>query len=149
VTLTRGEPELGVGSVLVSNKIGTLLAAIADYVSARPLRAVRCAPLSASNCARSRESCRSLWKPGAGIVSLAPVRSTNDWSEAKFGDQDLDFGEVKGQQHVKRAVEVAAAGGPPKRLNGSDVDLGSGVQPGPILLARRAPEAAQRFGGWP
>jgi magnesium chelatase family protein len=34
VALTRGEPELGVGSVLDSNQIGTLLAAIADYVSA-------------------------------------------------------------------------------------------------------------------
>jgi hypothetical protein len=46
-----------------------------------------------------------------GEISLELVRSTNDWSEAKFADQDLDFGEVKIQQHVKRAVEVAAAGG--------------------------------------
>jgi hypothetical protein len=46
-----------------------------------------------------------------GEISLEPVRSTNDWSEAKFGNQDLGFGEVRGQQHGKRPVEVAAAGG--------------------------------------
>ena len=35
--------------------------------------------------------------------NLSGIGAPNQWSEAKFGDQDLDFGEVKGQQHDKRA----------------------------------------------
>jgi magnesium chelatase family protein len=36
-------------------------------------------------------------------IALEPLRSTNGGLEAGSAEQDLDFGEVKGQQHVKRA----------------------------------------------
>jgi predicted ATPase with chaperone activity len=39
------------------------------------------------------------------------LRSVNGWTQTGSGERKLDFGAVKGQQHVKCAVEVAAAGG--------------------------------------
>jgi magnesium chelatase family protein len=44
-----------------------------------------------------------------GDKVLEPVRTLNGWSDVGPAEQDLDFGEVKGQQHVKRAVEVVSA----------------------------------------
>jgi magnesium chelatase family protein len=45
------------------------------------------------------------------IDSVEPVREDPRDTLSQHGASDLDFSDVKGQAHVKRALEVAAAGG--------------------------------------
>jgi magnesium chelatase family protein len=47
----------------------------------------------------------------AGLVGILPVRIDPDDILGEFDAIDNDFSDVKGQEHVKRAIEVAVAGG--------------------------------------
>jgi len=61
-----------------------------------------------------------------------PVRVTQEDLNLEAPDYAVDFGEVKGQQHVKRALEVAAAGG-------HNVIMIGPPGAGKTMLARRMP----------
>jgi magnesium chelatase family protein len=63
-----------------------------------------------------------------GDVSLVPVRSINGWPATETAEQDLDFGEVKGQriQTCRRATPRAAQHshhGPIPALSGAGDDI--------------------------
>ncbi len=64
--------------------------------------------------------------PGVEVIAVSSLRQLSDWAEgdielpvieSDFGKESeqyqflTDFQEIKGQEHVKRALEVAAAGG--------------------------------------
>jgi magnesium chelatase family protein len=68
----------------------------------------------------------------AGRVAIAPVPYTRTPAPREEQWQGTDFADIKGQEHVKRALEVAAAGGHNLMMSGPP---GSGK----TLLARALP----------
>ena len=54
-----------------------------------------------------------------GDIALEPMRSVNGWSDVGSAEQDLDFGEVKGQQHSN----VPSKSPPPGDIIFSPLDL--------------------------
>jgi magnesium chelatase family protein len=74
----------------------------------------------------------------AGREPIAPLASTGIPEPPEVSWEGTDFGDIKGQEHVKRALEVAAAGGHNVLLSGPP---GSGK----TLLARAMPSILPRM----
>ena len=68
----------------------------------------------------------------AGVEPIAPVPYTGVPAPKREQWKGTDFGDIKGQEHVKRALEIAAAGGHNVMMSGPP---GSGK----TLLARALP----------
>lgn len=69
------------------------------------LHELRDLPILAIGVSNLEEACQFLKNPAA-----LPLSTTIETSEPVFSLPDVDFREIKGQAHVKRALEIAAAG---------------------------------------
>ncbi len=73
-----------------------------------------------------------------GLTEIAPFRIEFDPEDDELGTYSTDFAEIKGQEHVKRALEVAASGG-------HNVLMAGPPGAGKTLLARSLPSILPRM----